>query len=282
VSPGRAQILAAGLVWLGVQAASAGPLVIAHRGGMAHRPENSMAAFLHAASVGVKVIEFDMVITADDRVVIHHDLAVNRAICRGDLSPALIRTLTFEQVRRFDCGSTPHPAMAGQKTVPGSRILELDEMLSALAPRGVEFLGETKMDRDDSPHFVPPRKFIDLVLPVLRRHGIERRFILQSGDPRTLIEMKRQTPEIRTCLVNTRRFQGRYVEAARQAQAGCLMIHHDFVSAKEIGDLRAQRIQVFSSTANDTAAWRRYLELGFDGILTDDPEGLLAFLARTR
>ncbi|MBX5493872.1 MAG: hypothetical protein IRZ15_00925 [Bryobacteraceae bacterium] len=43
----------------------------------AARPENTTAAFRYAAEAGVDVIELDMVVTSDDRIVVSHDVTVN-------------------------------------------------------------------------------------------------------------------------------------------------------------------------------------------------------------
>src|SRR5262245_53080858 len=69
---------------LSVGLAGAEPLIIAHRGGAALRPENTVAAFENAMKLGVPVLEFDMNLTADDKIVVHHDSTLNPKICRAD------------------------------------------------------------------------------------------------------------------------------------------------------------------------------------------------------
>ena len=255
------------------------PVTIAHRGGMALRPQNTLPAFEHALKLGVNVLEFDMVVTADDRVVIHHDLNINPGICSsGSVAPAPIRALTLGQIKTFDCGSKHNPRLAKQMTVPGARIPTLEEFLRAVAQRNVELMGETKMDRDGSPHFVDPARFVSLIYPIIRKFGVESKFILQSGDYRTLAEMKRKDARIRTCLLNARRFKPDYVGLARQHGANYLMLNSDDVTSDGVKQLHAAGFRVFSSTANDALGWSKYLDLGMDGILTDDPEGLIRFL----
>lgn len=270
------------LLLISTAAWAAEPMVIAHRGGKALRPENTLAAFRHAQRLGVPMLEFDMVVTADNEVVIHHDLRVNPEICRvaeGRAAPfALIRELTLAQIRAFDCGSGSRSEWPRWQPAPGAGIPTLREVLRAFRSTPVEFLAETKMDRDGSPAFVEPDRFVELVLAEVRRLGLEQRFMLQSGNIRTLAAIARRAPEVRRCLINTRRWQGRYLEAARAAAAHAIMIHADFATPGEIRQLRQAGIRVFSGTANDQAAWERYRELRFDGILTDDPAGLLAFL----
>ena len=55
------------------------PLLMAHRGGSRLAPENTMAAFRQALEVwGADVLEMDVRLTADDRVVVIHDATVDR------------------------------------------------------------------------------------------------------------------------------------------------------------------------------------------------------------
>lgn len=47
--------------------------IYGHRGAMGERPENTLAGFLHAKSLGVTGIETDIVLTRDLIPVLHHD-----------------------------------------------------------------------------------------------------------------------------------------------------------------------------------------------------------------
>jgi glycerophosphoryl diester phosphodiesterase len=51
---------------------------IAHRGGSKLRPENTMAAFDHAVSIGVDAIELDVHLSRDGHAVVIHDPTLNR------------------------------------------------------------------------------------------------------------------------------------------------------------------------------------------------------------
>lgn len=53
-------------------------LVYAHRGGAALRPENTIAAFDHGLSCGADGLEFDVHLSRDGVVVIHHDDTLDR------------------------------------------------------------------------------------------------------------------------------------------------------------------------------------------------------------
>jgi glycerophosphoryl diester phosphodiesterase len=64
--------------WITVARPAGRPLVFAHRGGSALAPENTMAAFEQAASLGVDGFEFDVGLTRDDEVVVFHDEHLDR------------------------------------------------------------------------------------------------------------------------------------------------------------------------------------------------------------
>ncbi|MBV6430163.1 MAG: Glycerophosphodiester phosphodiesterase [Bryobacteraceae bacterium] len=259
------------------------PIVIAHRGGMAQRPENTMDAFRNAAALGAEVLEFDMGVTADDRVVLHHNTSLDREICTpvpgADIAfPAPIRSLTLARIRQLDCGSRPPRAFPRQQPSPGARIPTLDELVQAFRGRNVILFGETKMEPDSSPYFVPPARFVSLIHAILKKYGAERRFLLQSSDYRTLDEMRKLDPAIGRCLVGARRFKPDYLALARKHQATHIMLHFNDLAAGDMDKLHAAGLKIYSSTADDPSSWRKYVELGMDGILTNDPSGLIRWL----
>ena len=63
------------------------PLVFAHRGGSKLRPENTIAAFDHGLSLGADGLEFDVHLSRDGVVVVHHDATLDRTTTgRGPLA----------------------------------------------------------------------------------------------------------------------------------------------------------------------------------------------------
>jgi glycerophosphoryl diester phosphodiesterase len=256
------------------------PKVIAHRGGAALRPENTIAAFQHALKLGVDVLEFDMNVTADGRVVLHHDSSVNPDLCRptpgSGIRPGPIGLLTLEQIRQFDCGSFHRSNSPHYQAVPGQRLPTLGEFLAAVKGSRVLLLGETKIQPAS---VVSPERFVDLIHAALKQHGVEDRFILQSSDYRTLDAMTRKDPKIRTCLLNARQFKPAYLEIVRRHRGTHVMLRAEDVDAAQVRQLQAAGVQVFSGTANTAAEWKKYLDLGMDGILSDDPRGVIEFLA---
>ena len=92
-----------------------GPIVLAHRGGGAEAPENTMAAFEHARSLGVRHIETDAHLTADGRVVLSHDDTVDR--CFDGTGP--IAQLDWKEISRLR-----HRGAPGEKMPLLAEVLE--------------------------------------------------------------------------------------------------------------------------------------------------------------
>lgn len=85
------------------------PRWIAHRGGGALAPENTLAGFALAVRLGFRAVEFDVMLTADGIPVLMHDEALERTT---DGQGALA-ALTWAQVSALDAGSRFHRAWRG-------------------------------------------------------------------------------------------------------------------------------------------------------------------------
>lgn len=245
------------------------------------RPENTLPAFEHALRVGVDALEMDLAVTADDVLVTSHDPTINPAICRGpggaEVAPGIaIRSLTYAELSRYDCGAVRNPSFPHQVPVPGTRIPTLDEVLCLGAPSRVWFNIETKM-RERLDLAPPPEKFAAMVLEAVRKHKVESRTILQSFDYRSLRAMKKLDPKMRLAALDDIGKED-FVKLARSAEADIISPRFDFVTPEKVRAAHEAGLQVVPWTANRPDQWRRLTEAGADAIITDDPEPLIAFL----
>ena len=95
-------------------------LVIAHRGASGHAPENTLAAFRKAVSLGAPFIETDLQLSRDARFVAIHDATVDRTTGgRG-----AVHDLTLAELRRLDAGSWFGSEYAGERLPTLDEILE--------------------------------------------------------------------------------------------------------------------------------------------------------------
>lgn len=257
-----------------------------HRGARAVRPENTLPAFQYALDQGVDVLELDMAVTKDNVVVVSHDETMNPAYCEGPAGATrVIREMTFAELQRWDCGAKQNPQFPKQQTIAGTRVPTLDAVFALAKAKRVEFNIETKMSAAH-PEWTPsPEEFVQLVLAVIRKHGLEKRIILQSFDYRTLLAMKRIAPEIRrSALFPTGRADKDkdFVAVAREAEASILSPHFMTVTPAKVAAAQAAGLQVVPWTANTEAEWEKLVAAKVDAIISDDPGELIRFLKQRK
>ena len=101
------------------------PQVFAHRGGSKLRPENTIPAFDNGLALGADGLEFDVHLSCDGVVVVHHDKTLDRTTSgRGPLA-----ALTADELSRVDAAywfepleSPPSPA--GSSPAPARQTAE--------------------------------------------------------------------------------------------------------------------------------------------------------------
>ena len=265
----------------GAAAAQDRPLVVAHRGGALLLPENTLPAFDRSVELGVDMLEFDVMMTKDDQLIVTHDSSINPAFCTAKAKSGVVagpvRGLTLAQLRQFDCGSKTRPSYAGQKPVPGTRMPTLDALLARYKRARVEFFGEIKMPAAGDGD-VDPVAFTKALEAKVRKFGLVDRFVLQSFDYRTIDAMHAINPRIRTCLLGVHRAKIDYLELARRHHASCMVVRLQDSNAAQTRALREAGIKVFADVADDEQSWRAYIDAGVDALFTNNPERALKFL----
>lgn len=84
------------------------PLAIAHRGGAALGPENTLAAFAMSTALGLRYLESDVRLTADGHLVCFHDETLDRITTgRGGSAPGPSATSTDTSGSAAASGSPP-------------------------------------------------------------------------------------------------------------------------------------------------------------------------------
>lgn len=252
-------------------------LVHGHRGARALRPENTLPAFEYAISIGVDALELDMAVTKDNVIVVSHDPYLEPPVCSGPEAKATIHSLTLDQVRQWDCGRVQNPGFPKQTPIPGTRMPTLDQVFD-LAPRGQFWFNIETKSFPDHPELTPsPEEFSAMVLEKVRKHGLEKRVLLQSFDFRTLHAMKKLAPEIKRVAL----WEGddrSFVSIARDAEADMISPHYPLVTPEKVRAAHEAGLPVVPWTADAPADWDKLVEAQVDAIISDDPAALIAYL----
>jgi len=259
---GAQRVARAMVLLLSLAAASAEPLVIGHRGCRALRPENTIPAFEYALAVGADILELDVVVTKDKQLVVHHDL---------ELEGKRVHSITLAEVRAFDRGGTRSPGFLRQQLMPNVKIPTLNDVFAFAVKKNARLMVETKVDPE-----IDPDWFAAAIDKLIRQYRLSDRVILQSFEHRTLAAMRKLNPAVGLVLLNPARNLGDYVTPAKALGPRAIQfVNFRVIDASIVNALHAAKIQVFSGTTDDPAEWAKLRALGVDGILTDDPEGLV-------
>jgi glycerophosphoryl diester phosphodiesterase len=229
-----------------------GPIAFAHRGGTSEAPENTMAAFEHAVSLGYRYLETDVHLSADGVLMAFHDPDLTRT-CGVDRSIADMTAPELADV--LVDGRAPIPLMS--------------ELLERFP--GVRFNIDCKSDAATGP-----------LAELVRRHDALDRVCLGAFGHARLAKLRALLgPGLLTCAspqeVASLRVLGRLGGSAlRVAQVPVAYDVAGFgvtvVNERFVRNAHRRGTPVHVWTIDDPAEMHRLLDLGVDGLMTDRPE----------
>jgi glycerophosphoryl diester phosphodiesterase len=288
-----------------------------HRGARGLLPENSLAAFARALSIGVTTLELDTCVTRDNIVVITHYYRLEPEITRkesgewlSETGPA-IHSLTLKELRTYDVGrmNPERSYQAGfpeQVAVDGTRIPTLAELLDLIQRSGNKLVRlniEAKL-RPMEPELYPgPEDFITAILKIVRDEGLMERVTIQSFDWRALQETQRQAPDIPTAYLTVQQgffdtvhrgepgpspwhagFDidtfGSIPETIKAAGGSIWSSFHREITSQSIEQAHRLGLEVKVWTVNDMDRMESLIDMGVDGIITDYPDRLRQVLKK--
>jgi len=235
------------------------PYIIAHRGSMDRCPENTLAAFRQAFEDGADVLETDVRMTADGVLVCIHDPTVDRTTN----GTGRVEELLLEQIRSLD-------ASGGDRRYAGEQIPTLAEVAG--------YIGEDRALALE----LKSRKFLQEhahreLLRVLGEAGILRRTIILSFSVRHLTIIRRLAPELALGLVSFRHIVPPPGPAFLGPAPTILSLNPWYVKAAQG---RGQLVCPLDPRPEPRL--RRYLRMGCDALLTNDPRKTIGALQALR
>jgi glycerophosphoryl diester phosphodiesterase len=272
------------------------PEVHGHRGCRGLFPENTLPAFLHALALGVDVLELDVVISADQQVVVSHEPWLSARLGRGPASELLAASqersfnlyqLPYATIRKCVVGEWPHPDFVQQQASPSYRPL-LREVLQAteaacrqLGRPPVGYSIEVKSTPEGDAIFHPaPGPFTDLVLAEIYAAAVHQRTTVLSFDARILQVARRAAPRQRLCLLSETAVPAAHLFQQLGFTPEVFGPHYQLLSLASVQALALAYpgLQLVPWTVNHSADLQQVIEWGVAGITTDYPDRLLALL----
>ena len=236
------------------------PRVIGHRGAAGRAPENTLAGFRVAKSLGCTWVEFDTRLTGDGALVVCHDDSLERTTGeRGAIS-----TLPLAKIRAFDAGRRFDPCFAGE------RIPTLTEALALCRELDLGANIEIKAETGQGPAAACAiaeilDRLADRLPPVLISSFIEN----------AVAEAERQMPTIPRAML-FRKVPRNWVKIAQTL--GCTTVNADQRQLTErlVARIDAAGYPVLAYTVNDPARARQLFGWGVTSVFSDVPDIILA------
>lgn len=185
-------------------------LNIAHKGGAALRPENTLAAFAHACDMGADGAELDVQLSRDGEVVVFHDFRLKPEICRAPDGSWIrkptprVKDLLLLELKRYDVGRLD-PTTEYSRSFPflqavdGEQIPTLREVIDTVRKRARPFLLQVELkssfsDRDLS---ADPVGLAEKTVEILRASNYLEHSIFVGFDWLALLHVMKIEPGAR-------------------------------------------------------------------------------------
>ena len=219
---------------------------IAHRGYVAKGVENSIEALEGAAKAGADYVEFDIILTKDNKFIVMHDYNLKRLAGINKR----VQDMNFDEIVGLQIKQ-------GDYT---SKIPSLEEFVTKAKELNMKLVIELK------PHGAEPSNYIDIFINEVKRLKLEN-YKFMSLNPKVVEELETKAPNLETGYVIPLQF-GNF----HQSNVDFFVIEDFSYRDRLVEQAKKQNKKVFVWTINDSALITKYLQSPANGIITDDPE----------
>jgi glycerophosphoryl diester phosphodiesterase len=247
------------------------PLSVAHRGHSIALPENTLEAYRKAIELGIEMIECDVNITRDGKLVMMHDATLDRTTS----GTGRVSAVTWDEIQRLDAGGKFKPEFAGL------RVPSTEETLLLYKEAGILSCFEVKGgDADES------NRIALGLTDLFEKHSMLEKVFMSSYHHEALHLAKSKCPDL---LLAPERLPDDAPadppEAVRQAKSfSAPVIQHQYTVLTEevVRVLHENEIAVWSWSTTDQDSMVFSINLGADALMGDDVQLMMEILNRMR
>jgi len=259
-----------------------------HRGTRGLMPENTIPSMKKAIEDGANIIEVDIQISSDKKVMIAHDPHINRQISllpngeeipEADARRYVLHQMPYDSIRRFDVGMKPHSEFPQQQKIRtyipllGELIDSVEQFTKDKGFSPTIYNIEIKARPDQDGVLQPePAELIRLVMEVVQSKDIANRFYIQSFDIRQIQEVHKNYPGVVTGFLTSNR------EASLAENLDNIGFTPDIYSPNYklatkalVDSAHARGMKFVPWTVNTLQEMESLKAMGVDGIITDYP-----------
>ena len=184
--------------------------IYGHRGARGDMVENSLSGLKYAFDLGIRAVEFDVVISKDNIPVLFHNYRLNPDLVKDSSGNWItdknikLKDLTYEEISKYTIESVkPDTKYAkrfkNQQSAKGEKIPKLTDFFKLVTEDKYKdaFLNlEIKSTLTQENVTPNPEKMVSLILKDVKEFNLEDRTLITSYDWRILYELKKQNPNI--------------------------------------------------------------------------------------
>ena len=224
-------------------------LIIGHRGANSIAPENTLKSFQKAIDLGADYIEFDIHQSKDGEIVIMHD--ANTYAITGN--KGLIKKMTLTELKKLDCGE-------------GERIPTLLELIR-IAKGKIGLQIEIKA-----------KNLAENLVKILRKEDLVETSIISSFLHDELLKLQKIEPKLKLATLEpiitgwskNWEYHSEILNKAIDNNYFAIQPRYNLVNQELINHAHKNNIKVNIWTVNSKAAMKKFIQMGVDGIITDN------------
>jgi len=238
-------------------------LVVAHRGFSGAAPENTLAAFRKAIDAGSDMIELDIQLSKDGKIVVIHDETLERAT-NGQ---GKVVDHTLQELKKLDAGSRFGAEFSGE------RIPTLREVLDLVKGRVL-----VNIEIKNPAHGrYPITELADKGLQAVKKARMLDRVIFSSFNPVSLEHIQQKEPQAWVALLFHRAWNS-LPELTGGKAYEVLNLRNIHLSREKISRVHKEGMKVNVYTVNTEEELEQFVKWGVDGIITNYPDRLIRIL----
>lgn len=251
------------------------PQVIAHRGGRRWAPENTLAAFRKSIEAGADGIELDIHRCKSGELIVIHDEDIERTTDGS----GLIKDMTLTELRKYSAGVKYAPPSELRKLSAG--VGYVSEFKSERLPLLTEVFNlvqgklNINIEIKNAPIDYPGIE--DDLIVLLKKYPYPDKVIVSSFDHEVIKRFHAKAPQYQCAILTDAILAGVGDYAKNVGAQAWNPAFGDFRGdACERAHAAGLAINVW--TVNTPEEWKSAIDMKVDGIITDDPAGLIAYM----
>jgi len=242
------------------------PIIFAHRGASKFAPENTLAAFDLALSLGAPAIELDTMLSRDRIPIVIHD----NTLARTTNGNGKVADFHCEELSLLDAGSSFSPLFKGEL------IPTLEDVLT-------RYKNKLLINIELKNYHAPFDHLPHIVAELINKLDMSDTIIVSSFLPWNLLIIKRLNPDIKIALLVDPSFFGQILSSEIFSFLSPEFIHphSTYITSHYLEHEHKLKRRVNTWTVNDPMLAKKFFAWKMDGLISDDPQAMLRILDET-